>query len=213
MNKLSEIQNLPVLWDGPVDSDTLLILAHGAGAPMDTPFMNYFAQHLANKNIRVLRFEFPYMALRRKGGNKRPPNPQQVLLTSWRHIIDHSGSYKRKIIGGKSMGGRMASMIADECHVDGLICLGYPFYALGKTEKPRIEHLKNIKTKSLILQGDRDVMGSKKNVEIYDLSSQIKIHWLPDGNHDLKPRLKSGFTEIENFENALDEIAYFLELK
>jgi uncharacterized protein len=214
MNKVSEIHNMPMLWDGPIASETLLILAHGAGSPMDTPFMTYLAQHIADHKIRVLRFEFPYMALRRKTKTKRPPNPQQILLTSWRTIIDHyASSYKRLFVGGKSMGGRMASMVADDCMADGLICIGYPFYAAGKPEKTRIAHLQNLNTRTLFLQGERDQTGSKDIVKTYPLSSSIKVSWIADGNHDLKPRVKTGLSQADNLEKAFNEIVKFIRNK
>jgi len=102
-------------------------------------------------------------------------------------------------------------MIADECNEEGLVLLGYPFYAPGKQDKPRIEHLLTLKTKTLILQGERDPMGSKEVVEAYDLSEVIKTIWLGDGNHDLKPRIKSGLTHDENLQRAASEIINFLQ--
>jgi len=108
------------------------------------------------------------------------------------------------------MGGRMASMIADQEGVTGLICLGYPFYAPGKQDKPRIDHLENLRTRTLILQGERDSMGSKEIVENYSLSNQLSISWLPDGDHGLKPRKKSGFTEEGNFNLASNLILNFI---
>lgn len=210
---MSKINNLPIIWNGPISAEKIVILAHGAGAPMDTDFMNFFAEYLAAKNIRVLRFEFPYMALRREGHGRRPPNPQKVLLTSWRQIISecrkqHTGAI---FIGGKSMGGRMASMIADECEADGLILLGYPFYAPGKHDKPRIDHLVDLKTRTLVVQGERDPMGSKEVVEEYDLSNTINTIWLDDGNHDLKPRVKSGISHNDNLCRAAVVIEKFLQ--
>lgn len=206
--------NLPIIKNGSESAEKLLILAHGAGAPMDTVFMDYFAEMLSGASIKVLRFEFPYMALRREGHGRRPPNTQKILLASWRQIIEecrksHDGPI---FIGGKSMGGRMASMIADECDVDGLVLLGYPFYATGKQDKPRIDHLLTLKTPTLILQGDRDPMGSKETVGQYNLSKRIKIFWLPDGNHDLTPRKKSGISEGENLKDALSEIMHFMNI-
>ncbi|MBT5185749.1 MAG: alpha/beta hydrolase [Kordiimonadaceae bacterium] len=203
------------MWDGPADAETLLILAHGAGAPMDTDFMNYFAQSLSAAKIRILRFEFPYMALRREGHGRRPPNKQNILLDTWHKIIQiGKQAHKGPIyIGGKSMGGRMASMIADESQIDGLICLGYPFYAPGKMDKPRTDHLKCLHTRTLVLQGERDVMGSKENVDRFDLSTKIAFHWLSDGDHSLKPRKKSGYTEKENLDQAVSKIVTFLAEK
>ncbi|MCC3861876.1 alpha/beta fold hydrolase [Emcibacteraceae bacterium Y4] len=209
---LAKIADMPVIWDGPENAENLFILAHGAGAPMDTYFMDHFARALSDAGIRVLRFEFPYMALRRDGGSKRPPNTQKVLLESWKKIIEEVRKpFQGNVyIGGKSMGGRMASMIADECAVDGLICLGYPFYAPGKSDKPRIEHLAGLGTTTIILQGERDSMGSKEVVSDYTLSDKIQINWLSDGDHGLKPRKKSGFTEEENLNTASKAIIDFI---
>lgn len=209
---MDKIANLPVIWNGPKNSEKLFIFTHGAGAPMDTDFMDYFAEDLGKNKTRVLRFEFPYMALRREGHGKRPPNTQKILLECWSDVIKecrkfHNGEI---YIGGKSMGGRMASMIADQEGVAGLICLGYPFYAPGKQYKPRIDHLENLNTRSLILQGERDSMGSKEIVEKYSLSTKISISWLPDGDHGLKPRKKSGFTEEGNFNLASNLISNFI---
>lgn len=203
---------MPVIWNGPEDATKLFIFAHGAGAPMDTDFMDFFAHDLGQKSIRILRFEFPYMALRRDGHGKRPPNTQKILLESWCTIIEACRQdFKGSIyIGGKSMGGRMASMVADHQNVSGLICLGYPFYAPGKQDKPRIEHLQDLKTRTLILQGERDAMGSKEIIKHYPLSEQIEICWLVDGDHGLKPRKKSGYSEQYNFQQASNKISHFI---
>ena len=212
---MSKMNNIPLLYNGPDEAKSLYIFAHGAGAPMDTEFMNYFTDHLADAGVRILRFEFPYMALRRDGHGRRPPNGQKILLETWRQVISKAReTHKGAIyIGGKSMGGRMASMIADESQIDGLICLGYPFYAPGKMDKPRTDHLKCLHTRTLVLQGERDVMGSKENVDRFDLSTKIAFHWLSDGDHSLKPRKKSGYTEKENLDQAVSKIVTFLAEK
>lgn len=181
-------------------------LAHGAGAPMDSPFMERMAAMLAERDMRVARFEFPYMALRRTAGKKRPPDRQPVLLDTWRAVIAHLGP-ERLIVGGKSMGGRMASLIADETKVAGLVCLGYPFHPPGKPEKLRTEHLETLETPALICQGERDTFGTRPEVEAYRLSKAIQFEWLPDGDHSLKPRKASGHTEAQNLARAADAIA------
>lgn len=210
---MPEKHSLPTICDGSDEAKNLLILAHGAGAPMDTDFMNYFTKNLAGPNLRILRFEFPYMALRREGHGRRPPDRQKILLDSWRQIIKEARKYHTGniFIGGKSMGGRMASMIADECSVTGLVILGYPFYAAGKADKPRIEHLINLKTSCLVLQGERDPMGSREVVGKYDLSRAIQIKWICDGNHDLKPRVRSGRSHMENLAQSVFFIQTFQE--
>ncbi|MEB2625066.1 alpha/beta family hydrolase [Pseudomonas sp. YuFO8] len=190
-----------------------LILAHGAGALMDSAWMSDMAQRLAAHGVNVLRFEFPYMAQRRVDGSKRPPNPAAKLLECWREVY---GEVRRHVtgplaIGGKSMGGRMASLLADELGADALVCLGYPFYAVGKPEKPRVEHLAGLKTRTLIVQGERDALGNREAVEGYALSPCIEVFWLVAGDHDLKPLKASGFTHEQHLASAASRVAAFLQ--
>lgn len=197
------------LVEGPADADWTVILAHGAGAPMDSPFMEVVARGLVGLGHRVVRFEFPYMAVRRETGKKRPPNPQRVLLATWREV-HASFPGARLAIGGKSMGGRMASLLADELGVGALVCLGYPFHPAGKPEKTRTEHLAELRTPTLIVQGERDALGRRDEVEGYDLSEAIELCWLEDGNHSLVPRKRSGLTEAEHLAAAVAAIDGFL---
>ncbi|CAD5108170.1 alpha/beta family hydrolase [Zestomonas carbonaria] len=189
-----------------------LVLAHGAGAPMDSDFMQGVAERLAVRGVTVVRFEFAYMAARREDGRKRPPNPQAQLLAQWREV--HARVRERVegplAIGGKSMGGRMASLLADELAVDALVCLGYPFHAAGKLDKPRVAHLADLKTPTLIVQGERDALGNRQTVEGYRLSSAIELCWLPAADHDLKPLKASGFTHEQHLDSAADAVAGFL---
>ncbi|QVN05880.1 dienelactone hydrolase family protein [Pseudomonas rhodesiae] len=206
------------LWNvasnAPSGGPITLILAHGAGAPMDSTFMNDMAARLAAQGVNVLRFEFPYMAQRRLDGGKRPPNPAPKLLQAWREVY---AEVRRHVagavaIGGKSMGGRMASLVADELGADGLVCLGYPFYAVGKPQKPRVEHLAELKTPTLIVQGERDALGNRAAVETYALSRSIEVMWLEAGDHDLKPLKASGFTHEQHLEAAAVQVAEFLSV-
>ena len=197
-----------LLFDGSAEATKTIALAHGAGAPMDTPFMAAFADGLAGRGFRVVRFEFPYMAERRLTGKKRPPNTARVLTETWRAVIDVLSS-ENLIIGGKSMGGRYASMVADTAGVRGLVCLGYPFHPAGKPDRLRIEHLQSITTPTLILQGTRDTLGYREEVANYGLSPAITLHWLEDGDHGLKPRKKSGRTERQNWDEAVNAFAEF----
>ncbi|MCR4511357.1 alpha/beta hydrolase [Pseudomonas sp. 32.2.56] len=201
------------LWDRPLgEAHATLILAHGAGAPMDSEFMQTMAQSLAARGIAVMRFEFAYMAARRLDGKKRPPNPQAKLLEQWREVYRQ---VRQQVagplaVGGKSMGGRMASLLADELGADALVCLGYPFYAVGKPEKPRVEHLAGLSTPTLIIQGERDALGDRQTAAGYTLSAAITLHWLIAGDHDLKPLKSSGFTHQQHMQAATDAIAQFL---
>ncbi|WP_129973103.1 MULTISPECIES: alpha/beta family hydrolase [unclassified Pseudomonas] len=202
------------LWDAAVgEASATLILAHGAGAPMDSEWMTDMAGRLAWLGVNVLRFEFPYMAQRRVDGGKRPPNPAPKLLECWREVY---GLVRLHVagplaIGGKSMGGRMASLLADELGADALVCLGYPFYAVGKPEKPRVEHLASLQTRTLIVQGERDALGNREAVEAYTLSPSIEVTWLAAGDHDLKPLKVSGFTHEQHLASAAQKVAVFLK--
>ena len=187
----------------PTPASATILFAHGAGAPMDSPAMTAIADALAEQGLRVVRFEFSYMAKRRtEGGRKLPPRAEK-LNSEFLAAIDALHIDGPLIIGGKSMGGRVASMIADELfeadHIVGLLCVGYPFHPIGKPEKLRIEHLHDLRTPTLICQGTRDQFGSKDEVGEYELSSAIQIRWFEDGDHDLKPRKRvSGFTHSDH---------------
>ena len=191
--------------DGPEDSSRIFLFAHGAGGPMRTPFMAKVARGLGERGIRVVRFEFPYMSERRKA-----PDRQPVLLDTWRRVIEDHGGGSRVAIGGKSLGGRMATMIADETNVRGAVCFGYPFHPPGKPAQTRTAHLANLRTRLLILQGTRDPFGTKEDIASYTLSPAICIEWLEDGDHSLKPRASSGHTEGEHLAHAVETAASFL---
>ena len=197
------------LFDGPKNAETTICLAHGAGALMDSDFMQAFAEGLGAEGFRVARFEFPYMAERRATGKRKPPNRAPMLMEYWLDVVAQL-SADNLIIGGKSMGGRMASLVADEAGVKGLICLGYPFHAPGKEPGTlRLDHLETLKTPTLICQGTRDALGGTDDVAGYRLSAAVRLHWLEDGDHGFKPRKKSGHTENGNWTEAMTAITEF----
>jgi uncharacterized protein len=198
------------LFDGPRDASITLVLAHGAGAPMNSTFMNVVARGVAGDGIRVARFEFPYMRERRPGGPRRAPDPGPVLKQSWLAAIAQLGGADRLVIGGKSLGGRIASMVADEAGVRGLVCLGFPFHPPGKPERLRTKHLETLRTPALIVQGTRDALGSRDDVAGYRLSTSIRIAWIEDGDHSFKPRKSSGRTEAQNLSEAIIRVQEFL---
>ncbi len=198
-----------MLHDGPVDADTTIILAHGAGAGMDSPAMETFARGLAGEGFRVVRFEFPYLQRRRDTGRRGGPDRPPVLMESWRRAVATAGG-GRLVIGGKSMGGRIASMLADDVGARGLVCLGYPFHPPGRPEKLRTAHLADLKTPTLIVQGTRDPFGKPEEVEGYELPDAIEVVWLEDGDHSFKPRKASGRTLEQNIAEAITAIAGFI---
>ena len=190
------------LTDGPAEARTTILLAHGAGAPMDSASMTAVATALAGAGFRVARFEFGYMAARRDGQRKPPPRAETVI-PEYRAAVEALGAKGPLIIGGKSMGGRVASMVADELfaagRIGGLLCLGYPFHPPGKPTQLRTAHLADLKTPTLICQGTRDEFGTRDEVAGYALSDRIELLWLEDGDHDLKPRKSvSGFTAADH---------------
>ena len=208
-----------LLIDGPRDGRLTLVLAHGAGAPMDSGFMAAFGKGLAARGLRVARFEFPYMAARRRDGRRRPPDRQPRLLETWRQVIAALAPAPLAI-GGKSLGGRMASLMAvpgpsepgenQDGRLRALVCLGYPFHPPGKPERLRTEHLAGLRLPTLIVQGTRDSLGTREEVAGYDLSPAIRLHWAPDGDHSLVPRKASGRTAEDNWGEAIDAVAAFL---
>jgi predicted alpha/beta-hydrolase family hydrolase len=198
-----------LLIDGPAEAKLTLILAHGAGQPMDSPFMAFFATGLARAGLRVVRFEFPYMAARRSDRGKRPPDPQPRLIARWRDVIGQVGR-RPFAIGGKSLGGRMASLIADEVGAAALVCLGFPFHPPGKPAGARLPPLATLATPTLILQGTRDPFGNAAEVAGYGLSPAITLHWLADGDHDFRPPAGTGRTAEANWRDGLAAILSFL---
>jgi len=191
------------LIDGPAKAKISILLAHGAGAPMDSPAMTTIARSLSEMDLRVVRFEFGYMAARRTSSGRRPPPRAETLRPEYVAAIDALKARGPLIIGGKSMGGRVASMVADELfaagRVAGLLCLGYPFHPVDKPTQLRTAHLEKLKTPTLIVQGTRDPFGTRDEVAAYTLSKAIKLLWLEDGDHDLRPRKAlSGFSMADH---------------
>jgi uncharacterized protein len=199
------------IFDGPAKAEVTMLLAHGAGAPMDSAAMTAAAKALAAEGLEVARFEFGYMAARRTG-ERRPPPKAETVMPEYVAAIDSLKAKGKLIVGGKSMGGRVASMVADEMHaagkIAGLVCLGYPFHPMGKPEQLRTKHLEKLKCPALIIQGTRDIMGARDEVAGYKLSKAIEILWLEDGDHDLKPRKAvSGFTAAGHMKTMAARVA------
>lgn len=199
-----------LLVDGPAQAPLTVALAHGAGAPMDSPFMDGMAGRLAALGHRVARFEFPYMAARRLDGRRRPPDRQPALLATWRAVVAALGGPGRVVVGGKSMGGRMASLLAAQDGARGLVCLGYPFHPPGKPERTRIAHLAGLTVPALFVQGTRDPFGTASDVAGYTLPETIRLAWIADGDHDLKPLKSSGRDHGQALDAAAQAVDTFL---
>ena len=194
---------------------TQFILAHGAGAPCTSDWMNLLTEIITDRSkasILVHRFNFDYMEKRVIDGRNYPPDRMPKLLSKWTSVIKEFRNEKQVFIGGKSMGGRAASLLNfnELPQVSGLINFGFPFHAPGKPPGERIIHLENLQIPCLINQGERDPMGTKEEIRQYKLSKRIEINYLVDGNHDLKPRVKSGVTLEENLTNSVDRMIKFI---
>ena len=206
------------LRTGPDDAAATLVLGHGAGAGMDSPFLTLISELLAARGIAVARFEFAYMAARRGGGKRRPPPKANLLdgeMVAAVRALVAQGVAGKLAIGGKSMGGRVASHVCDGLHreglVAGLVCLGYPFHPPKTPERLRTAHLAGLAAPALFVQGERDPFGSRAEVEALGLPRAITLHWAHDGDHDLGPRGGSGATRRGNLEAAADAITGFLK--
>lgn len=203
-------QSSEYLYNGPPDAALQLVLAHGAGVPMDAEFMAHIAQGVAAHGIRVVRFEFPYMQRWRRDGRKRAPNSPNVLEKCWLEVLEAHDGGRSNFIGGKSLGGRIAARIATKSQARGLVCLGYPFHPRGEPKRLHIEHLKEITIPTLILQGSRDPFGRREQVMKCPLSPQVRLVWLEDGDHSLKPPQDSSNTQLDHWEAAVETIVTFL---
>jgi predicted alpha/beta-hydrolase family hydrolase len=207
------------LTAGPVDAKSHMLLAHGAGAPMTSPFLETMTRLLNDRGLRASRFEFDYMAARRQGGKRRPPPKAETLIGEYERAAEAVSRGlppgQRLLIGGKSMGGRVASLCADTLfasdRIAGLVCLGYPFHPPGKPAQLRTSHLADLRCPALIVQGERDPFGTREEVEDYKLAPAMEIHWAADGDHDLGPRGGKGFTRAGNLAAAADAIAAFAQ--
>lgn len=205
-----------------VPSDPVFVFAHGAGAGMDSEFMERVAKGLAASGVRVYRFDFPYMQLRKQLGSKRPPDRAPKLLQHFKQeLLQLKGPL---VIGGKSMGGRMASLLASELATDstsesaallariqGVIAFGYPFHPANKPENLRTEHFEQLSVPMCVLQGTRDKLGDAALVSQLNLPTLINAVWFEDGDHDLKPRKASGYTHEQHMGQAIKTAAGFIK--
>ena len=195
-----------------------LVLAHGAGAGSDSAFMERLADGLGQEGVNVWRFEFPYMQRRRLDGRKRPPDRQPVLLSHFAAVIDECragmGPGQTLVIGGKSMGGRMASLLAassDRPRIQGVACFGYPFHPPGKPDRWRTDHFAEMCCPMAVFQGTRDPFGKPDELAAREpLPDHVRVNWLEGGNHDLRPLKKQGLSEDALIDQAALMAADFI---
>jgi hypothetical protein len=188
-------------WDG----ETAIILAHGAGQGMNSPFMNYFQTELTNRGFLTVKFNFDYMDQKRK-----VPDPQPKLRARYRAVISEvieQHKPKRLIIGGKSMGGRVASYIAgDVSEVRGLVFLGYPLHPPGRQDQLRDAHLYELPRPMLFISGSRDTFAERSLLEkvVDKIGDRATLVWIEGGDHSLKTS-KTDRESLHTAANAIEE--------
>ena len=203
-----------------------LVFAHGAGAAMDSQVMSHIANALSLQQIKVIRFEFDYMAERRISGKRAPPPKIEKLAHEWQNWLSIAIPQLQSspiFIGGKSMGGRVATLMNSQAQTNntlnspaawqGVCCIGYPFHPNGQPEKIRTAHLHHQQRPIIITQGTRDAFGNGNEVAQYQLPNSVKIAWLDSADHDLKPLKKSGLNQAQTIEQAANVIAQFIEIQ
>lgn len=189
-------------------SERLLVLAHGAGAGKDHPFMRSFAQGLAERGIAVLRFNFLYTEV-----GKKSPDRQPVLEETFRSVVDWARQELEPgglFLGGKSMGGRIAShLAADGEPCDGLVFLGYPLHPPGRPDRMRDEHLYGIKAPLLFVEGTRDAFCPLDLLQKVraKLRVESELYVVEDGDHSFKVRRSSGRTSEDALQEAIAAVA------
>jgi predicted alpha/beta-hydrolase family hydrolase len=192
-----------------------LLLAHGAGGGQQSRFMVDAGRAFAARGITTATFDFPYMAQGRSVPDKAP-----VLEDSWRKAIasargDEALKGLPLFIGGKSMGGRMASHVASQGVKDvrGVLFLGYPLHPPGRPEQRRDAHLPAIKEPMLFVQGTRDQFGSADEIRalLPRLNSRARVYEVADGDHSFKVRVKiAGRSQQAVLDALFDEAAAFI---
>ncbi|OEY68047.1 alpha/beta hydrolase [Marinobacter sp. X15-166B] len=197
----------------------LLLFAHGAGAPMDSPVLERVAAGFAEHGVQVVRFEFPYMQQRRVDGRRRPPDRMPVLTGSFENVLTRVrgevGAARPVFIGGKSMGGRVATHLSCKPEVaaqfDGVVCFGYPFHPPGKPERWRTGHFADLRRPLLVVQGTRDPFGKQDEVvNALDPEWPVELCWLQGGNHDFEPLKRQRETREELLDAAVRASVAFM---
>ena len=202
-----------ILINGPIEAKNILLLAHGAGASMDSVFMNTISEGLNKNGIMTIRFEFPYMKKRRLGKNSFPDNIE-VLCEFYKNLylkIKKKNPNKNIWLGGKSMGGRVSTIISKSLAIKGVIVFGYPFHPINKTYKLRLESLQLSGPPILIIQGNRDKFGSYDEVIKYKINKLNTIFWVEDGDHSFNTLKKSMFSTEESIVKAYNEASLFIK--
>lgn len=181
-----------------------VVFAHGAGAGLQSDFMQFMALGLALRDIEVVRFNFPYWQQFMDSGKRRPPNRMPELEHCMMAVCRQFDDDKPLIVMGKSMGARVAFRVADQVQARAAIALGFPFHPQGKPTQLRLDDLQNQCTQNVIIQGDRDPFGKPEEVKGYRLPKNVQLAWLAAGDHSFIPTKRSGFEKSQLWQAAID---------
>jgi hypothetical protein len=204
------------LFDAPPKPRAAYVLAHGAGAGMNHPFMQAAAAGLAQRGIAVMRYQFPYM----DAGSKRP-DPPKVAHAAVRAAVVEAARQLPGVplfAGGKSFGGRMTSQaqsVEPMEGVRGLIFLGFPLHPAGKPSTDRAEHLLDVHVPMLFLQGTRDTLAEFALIEsvVRDLGRRASLESFADADHSFHVTVRSGRKDPDVMATMLDRIAAWIDAR
>ncbi|MEO8324142.1 MAG: alpha/beta family hydrolase [Actinomycetota bacterium] len=201
---------IPLAFDGPESAAATIVIAHGAGAGMDHAFMEYMTAGLTRSGHQVVRFNFRYVEVGRKAPDRHP-----VLEETYRAVAEFVRSKAKGslVLGGKSMGGRIASQIvAGGTDADGLVFFGYPLHPPGRPDRIRDAHLKGVTCPMLFIEGTRDPFCPLDTLQrvLKKVSSPTEVHVVDDGDHSFKVRKLSGRTTEEAWDEVVQVSSRFL---
>ncbi|WP_110716037.1 alpha/beta family hydrolase [Salinicola acroporae] len=196
--------------EGQAPTSARFVLCHGAGAGHDSEFLARLRRQLAERGIQVVAVEFDYMTVMGRSGRRRPPPRIETLvdeLAGWRRRLTELDAQTPLWFGGKSMGGRVASLLATRVDLAGLVLFGYPFHPPGKPDRLRLEHWPKIACPVLLFQGTRDPFGRRDEVEGYRLPTQVECHFMEGGDHDWQVLKRAAHTQSVLIDEAAGHVA------
>ncbi len=200
-----------ITWYKAKNPKAQFIFAHGAGAGMESDFMQQLTSYMQELGVSVGLFDFEYMQQAKLLGKKRPPQRANKLIPYYSEVVSNALPNLPLFVGGKSMGGRMATLLACDEKFKGCIAFGYPFHPVGKPDKLRTEHLSDLTCPLFIIQGERDTFGNKTEVLSYNLCDNTQLCWIEDGDHSLVPRKSANVDKQTNWQTAAQRAVQFIE--
>jgi predicted alpha/beta-hydrolase family hydrolase len=177
-------------------ADRAVLLAHGAGADMHAATLTAFTDALADAKVPSLRFNFPYKARGARAPDRAPVLEAAVREAAAALVQRTKLPPERLVLGGRSMGGRICSMVAADDGALGLVLLGYPLHPPGRATQLRVEHFARLHVPTLFVSGTRDAFGTPAELKRHakKLKGPVAFHWIETGDHGFKPLKSSGLT-------------------